>query len=274
MDLQVNSAPISGLQRAVTRDDFVLARKVCDSQLPIRNVIANSCSYNNLPEDNVLIEIEEKVQEHLPQLRMIFEKFGVENVLGVNALHRHDIVLDGFHLAGKAEIRDTGLQYLTEAVEDAHDPNQVCGLKFTYDSEYGSWTPYEFHKGPLPGTISQVDPKFFLQFTDYLVTHNLTSVLGLMYIPKEMLTYDMIEFVFPNCVMVQTPMLVTDITTTVTTGWRFPEPNLTRKTHCVPDRDTTHPPPNDLLLQHYQISINGKLSEIDHAFVKGQPKFD
>ncbi|KAL3587518.1 hypothetical protein FPOAC2_13415 [Fusarium poae] len=235
----VNSGPIPGLQMILTEDHLKSSRDI----------------HNNLPDDDILLGVVGEISEHLPQLRLLFEEFGVENLFGVHILHKHSEVPDGFHLVGRTEIRDKRLYYWTRVVDDTLNPSKVCGRKFVFDPQHGLY-PYEFHEGPMPD-LSKVDPKFFLRFTEYLVTHELTSILGLMYVPPELLIYDMVEFVLSNCrlLLVQMVFLEIDMTTTVTTDWRFSQPKITRKTYCIPDRNMKHPSPDDLLLQQYQISI-------------------
>ncbi|OBS15422.1 hypothetical protein FPOA_13759 [Fusarium poae] len=158
----VNSGPIPGLQMILTEDHLKSSRDI----------------HNNLPDDDILLGVVGEISEHLPQLRLLFEEFGVENLFGVHILHKHSEVPDGFHLVGRTEIRDKRLYYWTRVVDDTLNPSKVCGRKFVFDPQHGLY-PYEFHEGPMPD-LSKVDPKFFLRFTEYLVTHELTSILGLI----------------------------------------------------------------------------------------------
>ncbi|KAK2471245.1 hypothetical protein H9L39_17476 [Fusarium oxysporum f. sp. albedinis] len=194
----VHGGPIPGLQRTLTTRDLEQARQ----------------HHNNLPEDDILLKVVEKIREHLPQLRLLFQKFGVVNLFGVHVPHRHFTVPDRFHLVGQTEVRDESL-YLTRL------------------------------------------------FTEYLVTNELTSILGLMYLPQELLIYDMIEFVLSNCALLLVQAASTRITDAkVTTSWNFSDPIYTRKTDCIPDRFNKHPPPpDDFLLQETQTSINDTIQQ-------------
>ncbi|RKK10831.1 hypothetical protein BFJ65_g14826 [Fusarium oxysporum f. sp. cepae] len=244
----VHGGPIPGLQRTLTTHDLEKARQQYDFPSFIRNAVADVCSHNNLPEDDILLKVVEKIRKHLPQLRLLFQKFGVVNLFGVHVPHRHFTVPDRFHLVGQTEARDESL-YLTRLMDDTFNPSEVCGRKFVYDPQRG-WCPHEFHYGPMPD-IRNVDPEFFLRFTEYLVTNELTSILGLMYLPQELLLYDMIEFVLSNCALLLVQAASTRITDDrVTTSWNFSDPIYTRETDCIPDRFGKHPPrPDDFLLQ-------------------------
>ncbi|KAI3572346.1 hypothetical protein IWW34DRAFT_231144 [Fusarium oxysporum f. sp. albedinis] len=210
----VHGGPIPGLQRTLTTRDLEQARQQYDFPSFIRNAVADVCSHNNLPEDDILLKVVEKIREHLPQLRLLFQKFGVVNLFGVHVPHRHFTVPDRFHLVGQTEVRDESL-YLTRL------------------------------------------------FTEYLVTNELTSILGLMYLPQELLIYDMIEFVLSNCALLLVQAASTRITDAkVTTSWNFSDPIYTRKTDCIPDRFNKHPPPpDDFLLQETQTSINDTIQQ-------------
>jgi hypothetical protein len=190
-----------------------------------------------------------EIWAHLPYLRRLFEKFFVVDMFGVQILHRHFTIPDGSHLVGRTTINDEDL-YLTELTDDKLNPNDVCGRKFMFDAEYGTLYPSELHYGPMPDT-SKVDPAFFGQFSEYIIKHELTLTLGLIYIPQELLKQDMYEYVSRKntnlalrLVRAASPGLDND---KVSTTFDFSDPRCTRKTDCIPDRNNRHPANNDSL---------------------------
>jgi hypothetical protein len=266
----VHGGPIPGLQQPLTAHDLVQTRKQYNSPSLIRNAVANICSHNNLPEDDILLRVVEKIIDHLPHLRQLFEKFGVVNLLGVHILHRHFTVPDGFHLVGQTGTSDEDL-YLTELMDDKLNPDNVCGRKFVYDPQSGCLYPYELHYGPLPDT-SNVDPEFFLQFNEYIVTHELTSMLGLMYIPQELLKHDMDEYIPRHCALLLVRAASPRISNAkVPTSWNFSDPTRIRETDCIPDRFNKHtePPKNDRLLQETQAGINDTFQQHHPCICEG-----
>lgn len=265
----INHDRIPGLQQPPTSGDFVRARQECASRSFIYNVIANACSHNNLPNDDALLKVEEKIlNEHLPQLKLLFKRFNVEKLFAVYIPHRHSKVPDGFHLVGQTKIFDGLCYYWTRTVaNDTLNSNKVCGRKFIFDKQQG-WRPCDFHEGSAPD-LSKVKPEFFLELTNYLVKHDLTSTLGLEYIvPELLLIFNMLEFILPNCglLLVEATSLQFNYATTVTTSWGWSHPIFTREIRCIPDRDKKHQPVAvDYQLQESHTSIN----DIIRAFMKG-----
>ncbi|KAF4449624.1 hypothetical protein FALBO_16622 [Fusarium albosuccineum] len=217
---------IPGLERLATSDDVGL-----------------SCEYHNtLLPDNTLSDVGvHDLDEHRERLRQLFKRFNAHDKFGVNTLHSHFHVPDGYHLAGDLGDFEEHRYYLTQgAVNETFNPKGSCGRKFKFVLGQGL-RPYEFHRGPLPD-LSKVDSEFFSQFTNYLVEHSLTSTLGLEYIVPELLLVDMLEFILPNG-----GMLLAEATSpcsndhTVTTGLGWPS-DLTgeRKIECVPQPDGGH----------------------------------
>jgi hypothetical protein len=232
MDSQaVNSGPIPGLQQALTIKDFELARDI----------------YNALPKDDTLLEAQQKDGEHLPQLRLLFQKFGVQQLFGLHRLHRHSDILDGFQMAGRTVIHNKHPYYWTKVVDDALKPSKVCGLKYIYHPEHGL-CPYEFHEGDLPD-ISKVDPEFFLAVNKYLVKHDLTSTFGLLYLAPGLLERSKLEFVLSNGEMllaqmasslVQAVLSILDNGATVATCWSWLNPMCTSEIRCLIFEDRKH----------------------------------
>ncbi|KAG7410331.1 hypothetical protein Forpi1262_v017554 [Fusarium oxysporum f. sp. raphani] len=218
---------IPGLLQPLTRKHFVKAPE----------------DHNKLPTDDALLQVEKEVLEkHLSQLKQLFERCNAENLFAVYILHRHFKVSNGFNLVGRIVICDKCHCYWTRTVAN-HTINsgEVCGRKFIFDKQQG-WLPCEFHEGPAPD-LSKVDPEFFLEFTNYLVKHDLTSTFGLEYIVPELLIFDMLEITLPNCelLLVEAVFLSLDNLVVVTTRWGWPS-DLPAETRldCLKAPNTGH----------------------------------
>ncbi|KAM5528845.1 hypothetical protein FOXYSP1_16689 [Fusarium oxysporum f. sp. phaseoli] len=232
MDLQaVHGGSIPGLQQALTIKDFELARDI----------------FNALPKDDTLLKVQQKDHEHLRQLSLLFEKFGVRQLFGLHRPHRHSNVPDGFQMAGRTVIHNKHLYYWTKPVDDALKTSKVCGLKYIFHREQGL-CPYEFHEGDLPD-ISKVDPEFFLAVNNYLINHDLTSTFGLLYLAPGLLERSKLEFVLTNgelllaqmaSSLVRTALSIFDIGTTVTTCWSWSSPTCTSEIRCLIFEDGIH----------------------------------
>ncbi|KAG7410411.1 hypothetical protein Forpi1262_v017548 [Fusarium oxysporum f. sp. raphani] len=182
---------IRGLHKPLASGHFVQARK----------------DHNNLPMDDVLLQAEEEevLGKHLPHLKQLFMRYNVENLFAVYILHRHFEVSKGFNLVGRIIIHNECHYYWTRTVaNDTLNSGKVCGRKFIFDKQQG-WLPCEFHEGSAPD-LSKVDPDFFCDFTKYLVDNDLTSTFGLEYIVPELLIFDMLEIILPNCALLLVQM--------------------------------------------------------------------
>ncbi|RKK87917.1 hypothetical protein BFJ68_g16995 [Fusarium oxysporum] len=240
---EIKHDQIPGLLQPLTREHFVKAPKEYASRSLIYNVIADVCSHNKLPTDDALLQVEKEVLEkHLSQLKQLFKRYNAENLFAVYILHRHFKVSKGFNLVGRIIIFDECHCYWTRTVAN-HTINsgEVCGRKFIFDKQQG-WLPCEFHEGSAPD-LSKVDPEFFLEFTNYLVKHDLTSTFGLEYIVPELLIFDMLEITLSNCalLLVEAVFLSLDNLVVVTTSWGWPSDQpVERRIDCLKKPDGSH----------------------------------
>ncbi|KAI8404346.1 hypothetical protein FOFC_15841 [Fusarium oxysporum] len=215
---------IRGLHKPLASGHFVQARK----------------DHNNLPMDDVLLQAEEEevLGKHLPHLKQLFMRYNVENLFAVYILHRHFEVSKGFNLVGRIIIHNECHYYWTRTVaNDTLNSGKVCGRKFIFDKQQG-WLPCEFHEGSAPD-LSKVDPDFFCDFTKYLVDNDLTSTFGLEYIVPELLIFDMLEIILPNCALLLVQMASLRLNyTTVRTTFNWSNSISTRGANCLPDPKT------------------------------------
>jgi hypothetical protein len=202
-------------------------------------MITNVSSHNNLPTDDALLQVEEEVlKNHLPQLKQMFERHKVENLFAVHIPHRHFEVPDGFSLVGQT-ISD-GRRYSIRRVANDKLIRDYCGRKFIFDKKQG-WVPCEFHQGYAPD-LSKLDREFFIEFTTYLIRHDLTSTFGLEYIVPELVILDILETNPSNdeLQLAETASVPSNDAKTVTTSWGWPDPIYTREIRCIVFPDVGH----------------------------------
>ncbi|KPA35896.1 hypothetical protein FLAG1_11370 [Fusarium langsethiae] len=224
---------IPGLQQPLTRGHFVQACK----------------DHNKLPTDDVLLKVEKEVLEkHLPQLKQLFKRYDVEKLFAVSVLHRHFEVRDGFNLVGRTKTLNGRHCYWTRRVaNDTLNSSEVCAQKLILDEPNG-WVPCEFRESSAPDP-SQVYPEFFLELSNYLKEHDLTSTFGLEYIVPELHSFHTLEFRLPNDELLHVQLAPTEVASlrandvTVTTVWRFSDQGFSEN-FCIPDENKTHPDPD------------------------------
>jgi hypothetical protein len=169
----------------------------------------------------------------------------------------------GSHLVAKFGIsRGSPFSVIQTVDDETFNPDELCGHKFTYIPKIGL-RPYEFRRGPLLGT-SEVDPRFFPEFINYLDEHNLTSI-GLEYTEPQVSGIKMYELVWK----IQRRMILVKLTPSlklrnqsqwVPTCWRRSSKSNTMsgpEVWCGKDKDTGKhkDPPEDFPVDIYLTSI-------------------
>lgn len=231
---------------------------------------AQACEdHNKLPTDDVLLNVKEKVEKHIPALELLLKRFGVENLFAVYVLHRHFKVPDGFNLVGRAAVLDgRDCYWIRRVANDTLNSGEVCAQKFILD-EQKCWVPCEFRKSSAPDP-RKANPQFLLEISSYLKEHDLTLTFGLERIVPELRFSDTLELRVPNGELLLVRLVPTEVEslrvnypTATTTSYRWSDQGFARKNFCVPDPDERHPPPKngDFSLQESQISIYSLIEE-------------
>jgi hypothetical protein len=209
------------------------------------------CSSNNLSDENK--DQDQNDEKHREALRLLLEKFEVQDIFGLVDKHKHFDVPHGCHLVGTfGALPGLRFYFIHTVADKTSNPNELCGHKFTYIPGIGL-RPYEFRPGPLLDK-SEVDPEFFSQFINYLNEHKITSI-GLEYTVPEVSDIVMHEIVLKR----QRYMVLVERTWSlslpnqfqrVPTCWRWlskPRTISGEAVWCDKDKTTGgHIPPNDL----------------------------
>ncbi|KAL3587506.1 hypothetical protein FPOAC2_13403 [Fusarium poae] len=213
---EINYGQIPGLQQPLTSYHFTKFYK----------------DHNNLPTDDVLLQVEEEVlKNHLPLLKQMFKRYKVENLFAVHIPHRHFEVPVGFSLVGQT-ISDGRCYSIRRVANNTLNCGQVCGRKFVFDNQ--GWFPCEFHEGSAPD-LRELDGEFFRELTTYLISHDLTSTFGLEYIVPELIILDILETNPSNdeLQLAEPKSVPFNDAKTVTTSWGWPDPIYTREIRCI-----------------------------------------
>ncbi|SCO54536.1 uncharacterized protein FFNC_15560 [Fusarium fujikuroi] len=211
---EFDHAQIPGLWQPLKKEHFA---QICEN-------------HNKLPEDDVLLKVEEKVKEHLPQLKKLFKEWGVTESFALIALHRHFKLPDGCNQVGR--LIDGQFYFIRKVANSALNSGKVYGSKFALTPR--GWSPVEIHEGSMPA-LSRVDPRFLSCFTTHLVNHDLTSIFGFEYIVRELSTLNTLELGLPGYGLIVVDAasvpFIDAATITATTRWTWsPETEL----KCLP----------------------------------------
>ncbi|PCD21440.1 hypothetical protein AU210_016403 [Fusarium oxysporum f. sp. radicis-cucumerinum] len=211
---EFDHAQIPGLWQPLKKEHFA---QICEN-------------YNKLPIDDVLLEVEEKVKEHLPQLEKLFKECGVEESFALIVLHRHFKLPDGCNQVGR--LIDGQFYFMRKVANNALDTSEVYGSKFVLTQR--GWCPVEIHEG-FESNLRKVNPEFLTAFTKYLLEKNLTSTFGFEYIVPELSTFDTVELGLSGygLIVISTALAPSFDAPTATTRWVWSHPIYTRKLDCV-----------------------------------------
>lgn len=169
------SNTVSGPHRRHFVDDLIMSNEV----------------YNNLADDEQLPEIS---LYHLHQLAQIFGRHNASG-FGLHRLHRHFRIAEDTLMLGSA-FGDGSVRRWTRPVLFQELPtSQFYGHIYALSPDH-RFVAYEFLEGAAPQGTTLVDDAFFEELIEYLVSHKLTSVLGLEVLGHDSDPYQQIfEFV-------------------------------------------------------------------------------
>ncbi|KAF4481683.1 hypothetical protein FAGAP_11943 [Fusarium agapanthi] len=193
-------------------------------------MVVNVCSHNKLPTDDVLLNVEEKVKEHLPQLEKLFKEWGVAESLALIVLHRHFKLPDGCNQVGR--LIDGRFYFTRKVANNALNSSELYGSKFVLTQR--GWCPVEIHEG-FESDLTKVNPKFLGAFTKYLLEKNLTLTFGFEYIVPELSKFNTLELPLSDygLIVVNAATVPSIDASTITTKWVWSHPKYTRELVCV-----------------------------------------
>ncbi|KJZ69737.1 hypothetical protein HIM_10877 [Hirsutella minnesotensis 3608] len=145
----------------------------------VKDLKESSLAYNLLPDDGDQPNVQ---QAHLQELANLFKRFNVQDKFGVHLIHGHFQLVEGNVMLGTALASVRGCWTKPTSINDL-EPAEIHGHIFRL-TDSGEMQAYEYREGPTMN-LDSVDPVFFQEFIEYLRTNNLTNLLGLEVLGKE-----------------------------------------------------------------------------------------
>ncbi|KAK1976169.1 hypothetical protein LZ30DRAFT_735293 [Colletotrichum cereale] len=145
----------------------------------VEDLELSSLTYNLLPDDGDQPEVQ---QVHLQKLADLFKRFNVQDKFGMHLIHGHFQLEEGNIMLGTALASVRGCWTKPTRITDLK-PAEIHGHIFRL-TESGEMQAYEYRDGPTTN-LDGVDPAFFQELVEYLCVNNLTKMLGLEVLAKE-----------------------------------------------------------------------------------------
>jgi len=169
-------------------------------------------SYNALLTDSQQPEV---LESHIQNLAAIFVRNHAEKILGIHLAHGHFAVPDNTVLLG-VNYDEPYSRWAKPTAVQTMDLNNVHGHVFVL-TDHG-FHPYEYQTGPLP-VLSGVESTFLLEIAEYLITNNLSKLIGLQIIdPKPT---RMLELILPQSTIMLDISVLNHCVLARQTGWKF-----------------------------------------------------
>jgi len=172
--------------------------------------------YNVLPTDSQQPEI---LESHIYNLAAIFVRNHAERVLGIHLAHGHFAAPNNTALLGVNYDKPYCRWARPTAIRTV-DLSNVHGHIYVL-TDYG-FHPYEYQTGPLPD-LSGVNSAFFLELAEYLVTNDLSKLVGLQVIDPN--PTRMLELILPEGTIMLDISVLNGCVPTRQTGWKFESEN-------------------------------------------------
>jgi hypothetical protein len=119
---------------------------------------------------------------HLQELASLFKRFNVQDKFGMHLIHGHFQLDEGNVMVGTALTSVRGCWTKPTSITDL-EPAEIHGHIFRL-TESGEMQAYEYREGPTTN-LEGVDPAFFHELVKYLQANDLTNLLGLEVLAKE-----------------------------------------------------------------------------------------
>lgn len=157
----------------------------------VKDLKQSSLAYNLLPDDRDQPDVQ---QAHLQELASLIKRYNVHDKFGIHLIHRHFQVDEGNVMLGTALTSVRG--FWTKPTSITHlNPTEIHGHIFRLAGS-GEMQAYEYREGPTTN-LDSVDPAFFQEFIEYLQANDMTNLLGLEVLGKEVPEM-MCEFIMKN----------------------------------------------------------------------------
>lgn len=184
-----------------------------DSALEVKDLQKSRDVYNRLLDD---AEQPPVSKEHMQNLAALFVRHNAHKTLGVHLIHGHSKTPENTVMLGSNFENPTG-RWTRVTEIDAVDLSIVHGHIFVLTGD--GFIAYEYQDGPMPD-LSSVGKEFFADFIDYLITNDLTNLLGLQVLIDSM-DQNMWELILDQGTVMLDAAVLRGCSPTRITGWRF-----------------------------------------------------
>ncbi|KIW38197.1 uncharacterized protein PV06_10143 [Exophiala oligosperma] len=168
--------------------------------------------YNMLPDDSQQPEI---LESHIHNLAALFVRNRADGILGIHLAHGHFAAPDNTTLLG-VNYDKPYCRWARPTVIRTVDLSNVHGHIFVL-TDHG-FHPYEYQTGPLPD-LFEVDSAFLPELAEYLITNNLSKLVGLQVIDPN--PTRMLELILPQGTVMLDVSVLNGCVPTRQTGWKF-----------------------------------------------------
>ena len=181
------------------------------SPIPIL-AIADSHSYNRLPDDSRQPEIRES---HIRDLAAIFVRNRAHGIFGIHLVHAHFTIPEKTLLLGVDHDMPRCRWAKVSLIQNV-DLSSVHGHIFVL-TDHG-FRPYEYQTGPAPD-LSRVNDAFIPELADFLSSNNLTELVGLQVVDSY--PSNMLELILPQGTIMLDASNLNGCAPSRQTGWKF-----------------------------------------------------
>ncbi|KIV98873.1 uncharacterized protein PV09_09367 [Verruconis gallopava] len=171
-----------------------------------------------LPLESALPNQSRISSKHLYEIAEIFTRNNAHGILGLHLLHRHFDIPVGTVLLGSTWSKPY-CRWTTATEIEGTDWSETGGAVFILTAE--GWHPYEYLRKDKPD-LSCVKPGFLPQITEYLVSNQLSQILGLQILDRSLRTdQHLIELSLREMSVMFFASDLKGCVPTRQTGWRF-----------------------------------------------------
>lgn len=170
-------------------------------------------SYNRLPDDTQQPAI---LGERIQELAALFVRYNAHTKLGIHLIHGHFAAPEKAIMLGSNFSNPLGRWSKITRI-DSFDPTTIHGHIFVLTTD--GFRAYEYQEGPIPD-LSGVDDAFYSAFVEYLVTHNLSDLVGLQVLFEDR-PGSMWELLLDDGTVMLDASAVQDCVPLRQTGWKF-----------------------------------------------------
>ena len=131
--------------------------------------------YNRLVDDHTQPHVP---SHHLDALAQLFLRHNVDSIFGLHLVHGH-LRIDSATVMLGSTFRDDSSVYWTKPIPCTDVLAKNLHGHIYMISADNSLVAYEYRVGSPPDDVDEIDPAFFIEFINYLLSNKLEGILGL-----------------------------------------------------------------------------------------------